>query len=87
MFTAPFTGIDFHSSLQAVGSVYFSELHNITQERRHMWSWMKGICRSVGQLVSSVVTVPVVREFKYVTRFIPLVAEVVLKTDGYRNVS
>lgn len=70
-----------------MGSVYFSELHNITQERRHTWSWMKGIRRSVGQLVSAVVTLPVVREFKYAPRFVPLVAETVLKTDGYRNVS
>lgn len=46
------------------GQFTFFDLHNITQERHHTWSCMKGNHRFVGQLVSSVVTLPVVREFR-----------------------
>ncbi len=62
-FTAPLTGMDFHSVWQDVGSVYFSELHSITPERHRTCSWMKGNHRFISQLFSSVVTLSVVREF------------------------
>ncbi len=95
VFTAPFTGMDFHSVWQAVGSVCFSKLHCITRERHRMWSWMKGNHRFIGQLFflccdsiccQGVYTLSICF-IVMADVFIPLDAEAVPRTDGYKNVS